>query len=84
MNIDITLIAYDPGARTVTFSAYGQQKTIEGLGDFPSKSAFVEFLQSVAETEMKPNTEKPLPDMSALVGKKLPTVESLKSAEEKK
>lgn len=82
MNTEITLVAFDPAARSVTIRAHGEEKTIEGLGDFPSKSAFVEFLQSVAETDLKPLAGKPLPDVAQYVGKKLPTVESLKETEE--
>lgn len=68
MPTPIQIDAFDGDARSVTFTAYGQQKTIAGLGDFPSKSALVEYLQSVAETDMKAAEPAPLPDMSDLVG----------------
>lgn len=82
MPTEITLVAFDPQARTVTFRAYGKQKTISGLGDFPSKSALVEYLQSVAETDMRGADVDPLPDLSSEVGKVLPSVEQLKSEEQ--
>ena len=77
----INLDAYDAGARSVTFTAYGQQKTITGLGEFNSKKALVEFLQSVAETDMKPSaTLQALPDMSEYVGESLPDAGTLPDA----
>lgn len=71
---EITLVSFDPLARSVVFEAYGKRKTINGLGEFPSKEAFIEYLQSVAETDLKPTaTLSDLPDMGEYVGQKLPS-----------
>jgi len=64
----ITITNLDPANRTVTFTANGQTKTIEGLGDFPSQKAFVEYLESVARTEMAPTPEPLAIDPTGLVG----------------
>lgn len=64
----ITITNLDLANRTVTFTANGQTKTIEKLGDFPSQKAFVEYLESVARTDM-PATPEPLAiDATGLVG----------------
>ena len=67
----IKITALDLAARTVTFQANGQTKTIEGLGDFESEKAFVEYLESVARTDMAPALEPLALDKTALVGKDL-------------
>lgn len=64
----IKITALDLDARTVTFQANGQTKTIEGLGDFPSQKAFVEYLESVARTDMPPTPEPLALDATGLVG----------------
>ena len=64
----IKITALDLAARTVTFQANGQTKTIEGLGDFPSQKAFVEYLEAVAHTEMAPTPEPLAIDATGLVG----------------
>lgn len=64
----ITITNLDLNARTVTFTANGQTKTIEGLGDFPSQKAFVEYLESVARTDMAPTPEPLAIDPTGLVG----------------
>jgi len=64
----ITITALDLANRTVTFTANGQTKTIEGLGDFPSQKAFVEYLESVARTDMAPTPEPLAIDPTGLVG----------------
>ncbi len=67
------LDTFDAEARSVTFTAYGQQKTITGLGDFATKAALIEYIESVAETTMKPAaTLLALPNMSEFVGAPLP------------
>lgn len=64
----IRIISLDLNARTVTFTANGQQKTISGLGEFPSQKAFVEYLESIARTDM-PAASVPLSlDVRGLVG----------------
>lgn len=82
----IDLISFDANTRTVVFEAYGRQKTIKGLGEFGAKAEMIEYLQSVAETDLKdavsdpvplpppnlPNDLVPLPDMSEFVGETLP------------
>lgn len=79
----IQLDAYDANARSVTFTAYGVQKTITGLGDFEGKAKLIEYLQSVAETDMKPTPEAGgLPDMSEFVGKTLPDASDVVESEE--
>ncbi len=73
MPTSIQLDAFDADVRSVTFTAYGQQKTIPGLGEFTTKASLIEYLESVAETEMKPAaTLSALPDMSDFVGAPLP------------
>lgn len=67
----IKITALDLAARTVTFQANGQTKTIEGLGDFESEKQFVEYLESVARTDMAPALEPLSLDKSALLGKDL-------------
>lgn len=75
---EITLVSFNPSARSVVFEAYGQRKTINGLGEFPSKEAFIEYLQSVAETDLKPTaTLLDLPDMGEYIGQKLPAPSEL-------
>lgn len=64
----ITITNLDLNARTVTFTANGQTKTINGLGDFPSQKAFVEYLEAVARTEMAPTPEPLAIDTTGLVG----------------
>lgn len=64
----ITITALDLANRTVTFTANGQTKTIEKLGDFPSQKAFVEYLESVARTDMPPAPEPLALDATGLVG----------------
>lgn len=64
----ITITNLDLANRTVTFTANGQTKTIEGLGDFPSQKAFVEYLEAVARTEMAPTPEPLAVDPTGLVG----------------
>ncbi len=64
----ITITNLDLNARTVTFTANGQTKTIEGLGDLPSQKAFVEYLEAVARTEMAPTPEPLAIDPTGLVG----------------
>lgn len=64
----ITITNLDLANRTVTFTANGQTKTIEGLGDFPSQKAFVEYLEAVARTEMAPTPEPLAIDPMGLVG----------------
>lgn len=74
MPTSIQLDAFDAEARSVTFTAYGQQKTITGLGEFMTKASLIEYLQSVAETTMKPAAAlQSLPDMSEFVGEALPS-----------
>lgn len=74
MPTQIQLDAYDVEARSVTFTANGQQKTITGLGEFATKAALIEYIESVAETTMKPAaTLLALPDMSEFVGEALPS-----------
>lgn len=73
MPTSIQLDAFDAEARSVTFTAYGQQKTITGLGEFVTKASLIEYLQSIAETTMKPEaTLQALPDISEFVGEALP------------
>jgi hypothetical protein len=67
----IKITALDLAARTVTFQANGQTKTIEGLGDFESEKQFVEYLESVARTDMAPALEPIALDKSVLLGKDL-------------
>lgn len=70
---DITLVSFNASTRSVVFEAYGQQKTINKLGEFQSKESLIEYLQSVAETEMKPAaTLSALPDIGEYVGRTLP------------
>lgn len=64
----ITITNLDLANRTVTFTANGQTKTIEGLGDFPSQKAFVEYLESVARTDMAPTPEPLAIDPTGIVG----------------
>lgn len=64
----ITITNLDLANRTVTFTANGQTKTIEGLGDFPSQKAFVEYLEAVARAEMAPTPEPLALDAAGLVG----------------
>lgn len=79
----IQLDAYNAAARSVTFTAYGVEKTITGLGEFESKASLIEYLQSVAETDMKPASKlSALPDMSEFVGKPLPSASDVVESEE--
>lgn len=86
MPATIDLISFDADSRTVVFEAYGRRKTISGLGEFGSQAEMIEYLQSVAETDLKnangdmqtvkpadfPNDLVALPDMSDFVGQTLP------------
>lgn len=78
----ITITNLDLAARTVTFQANGQTKTIEGLGDFPSEKAFVEYLESVARTDMAPALEPLALDKAALVGKDLSSADMVVAEKE--
>lgn len=87
----INLISFDADTRTVVFEAYGRQKTISGLGEFGTQADMIEYLQSVAETDLKdaasdpvvlpppnlPDDLVPLPDMSQFVGEALPEPSTL-------
>lgn len=64
----ITITNLDLANRTVTFTANGQTKTINGLGEFPSQKAFVEYLEAVARAEMAPTPEPLALDATGLVG----------------
>ena len=78
MPAPIQIDAFDTNARSVTFTAYGQQKTISGLGEFETKAALLEYLQAVAESDMKTaSAANPLPDFSSFVGSTLETAEDV-------
>jgi hypothetical protein len=91
MPASINLISFDAEARTVVFQAYGREKTIKGLGEFGTQADMIEYLQSVAETDLKdaqqnppippnvpiPNDLVPLPDMGDFVGETLPDPKTL-------
>lgn len=91
MSEPINLVSFDAETRTVVFEAYGRQKTIKGLGEFGTQADFIEYLQSVADTDLKDASENPpippnpnipndlvaLPDMNAFVGETLPNPSTL-------
>ena len=66
----ITITHLDPVARSVTFSANGQTKTITGLGEFRDEKSFIEYLEAVARVEMSDDLA-PLPDMAKHLNKEV-------------
>ena len=87
----VRLVSFDAEERTVVFEAYGRTKTIKGLGEFGTQADMIEYLQSVADTDLKnaatnppipanvqvPNDLVPLPDMNDFVGETLPNPSDL-------
>jgi hypothetical protein len=78
----IKITALDLATRTVTLTAIGQTKTIEGRGDFESEKQFVEYLESVARTDMAPALEPLALDKSALLGKDLSSADMVEVEKE--